>query len=858
MIPLNNNTKQTIVAAGLLFVAVVYALLGIADPPSSTTITNEAVSSYLFRTGQRMVVRSNMTETVVQNASIASVLELSTTRQYLIGNGSDSTLVTAAVFDVSGSPVPDGQPVEFVTTDGAFATGSDTVYTLTVGGVARVWLKSAFLRGSGTQALVTARTYGASGRIIARTLPVTFFVAAVSGAIVSASRRDISGLVVMVVDASGREAGRDTIGSSGSFFVPVNQSGIYSLRFHFRTAFNDELTVQSSALVEVPAVGGVAPVKPLNTVIGSLVDPVTEQPVKRQGIPVMLYRTSVEQSTAGRQLPAMTYTDGKGTFVFDSLGSGDTEIHVIDVRYAGRLAVRQLQEGRFIVDAHVVVADAPTFEITKTSDKRIAEIGDVVHYTVELLNASPNASLYNVRLIDQLPQSFIYVRGSARREGQEAPDPPDQRKMRWMMADTLAPGRRVKMSYAAQIGAGGLQSDGVNRAYAVADRISGDSITTLVASARVVVRPGVFTDRGIVIGKVFYDANENGLQDNGEPGIPRVELLMEDGTRILTGDDGKYSLPEVRPGQHVIRLNQLTLPFGATPLALRSEFAGDGASRFVRLVDGGIARADFYIAPARQASLSVLFERSGNGAQATYILQYHHIGTPAKVSLVDTLPAGFAFNLASITWKGGKIHPDGKPSRSLLINFPERKANSSDTIRVAIAADSSASGKEIDARSKLVLTYASGKDAVFTGSLQQRTMPTIAASVPLTPAKVETTKQQALADTTQVIAQHRVLPVDTLSANVAKSPALAAVKARPAGGRQKAVRKITSTAVEADTVSVDSSGQLPGFAAQDSLPSAPTHERDITHLLAVIGVAGVVTLLVFLVFRRKRKEEGKQ
>src|ERR1035438_4607854 len=42
----------------------------------------------------------------------------------------------------------------------------------------------------------------------------------------------------------------------------------------------------------------------------------------------------------------------------------------------------------------------------------------------------------------------------------------------------------------------------------------------------------------------------------GEVGVKGVELWMEDGTRITTGDDGKFSLPNVKPGQHVLRVNE--------------------------------------------------------------------------------------------------------------------------------------------------------------------------------------------------------------------------------------------------------------------------------------------------------------
>ena len=79
---------------------------------------------------------------------------------------------------------------------------------------------------------------------------------------------------------------------------------------------------------------------------------------------------------------------------------------------------------------------------------------------------------------------------------------------------------------------------------------------------QVQIQQGVFSDRGLIVGKVFYDDNQNRYQDSGEAGLKGIELMMEDGTRIITGDDGKYSVPDIAAGDHVIRLREYTLPKG--------------------------------------------------------------------------------------------------------------------------------------------------------------------------------------------------------------------------------------------------------------------------------------------------------
>lgn len=719
MSSLDRNIRQSVVAALLLVAAAIYALVGIADPPDGTTITNEAISSFLFKTGQRMVVRSNTTETIVQSTSLATILELDLSVSAMVGNGQDSCRVVATVLDAGGNPVPDGQPVEFVTTAGSFSNGNDTTYTLTVNGTAVTWLKSQALTSSQPiTARITASTLGASGQSLTRFLPMLFYAGAVRGKIVSGQGRSVQGMIVVAYTPTREEAGRDTTAADGEFIIPVLRSDVYEIAFRYNTAFGDDITVSASAAITVPASGGVEAVTPLNTIVGNVVDIATGAPIRQAQLPVTLYRRSSNPTSEGRVLPALQLTGERGVFAFDSLAEGTYEALVMDVRYSGKSVLHHAHRGTLIIDADIHLVDSPALEVIKTSNKRIAEIGDVVTYTIEIRNLSASALLMDVRLIDELPHAFVFAPNSARRDTVALPNPEDKRKLEWMVADSLLPGGSIRVSYAALLGAGALDGDGVNTAKAVATNAAGETVQSLEASAQVTVRPGVFTDRGIVIGKIFYDENENAEQDEGESGIRGVELWMEDGSRIITGDDGKYSLPEVRPGQHVIRVNMLTLPFGAEVLALKSESAEDGLTRFVRLAEGGIARTDFYVRKPKQALFEVTYSRSiGQSVTdtivAAYAIQLNAIGAPMRISLTDTLPMGYNFDYQSIAWRGKKLYPDGGKSRSIAIDFPNRSEHSTDTIHVSIFLDSVGVGKSLASNGKLVLAYPRGRDATF-------------------------------------------------------------------------------------------------------------------------------------------------
>lgn len=81
-------------------------------------------------------------------------------------------------------------------------------------------------------------------------------------------------------------------------------------------------------------------------------------------------------------------------------------------------------------------------------------------------------------------------------------------------------------------------------------------------------------DEGTIIGKVFNDVNKNGVQDEclivgteekcsgGEKGVPFVHLATEEGISIVTDENGRYHIPAVKPGRHVIKIDGHSLPEG--------------------------------------------------------------------------------------------------------------------------------------------------------------------------------------------------------------------------------------------------------------------------------------------------------
>jgi hypothetical protein len=110
------------------------------------------------------------------------------------------------------------------------------------------------------------------------------------------------------------------------------------------------------------------------------------------------------------------------------------------------------------------------------------------------------------------------------------------------------------------------------------------------------IRPGIISDCGTIIGRVFVDKNFDGEQQNGEAGIPNAVVLMDDGNRILTDANGLYSVSNVIAGARSLVLDLGSLP-GYTLAPNRHVRERNSQARFVRLEPGGLVRVNFAVTP---------------------------------------------------------------------------------------------------------------------------------------------------------------------------------------------------------------------------------------------------------------------
>ena len=232
--------------------------------------------------------------------------------------------------------------------------------------------------------------------------------------------------------------------------------------------------------------------------------------------------------------------------------------------------------------------------LRKDGSKRQAELGDFIDYALTVTNKTGFA-ITGVSFSDSLPPGFAFVANSARLNGAALANPAGGAGPLLgfdFPTLTLAADQSAMVRYRVRIGVGApTNGDAVNRA-----RAASGPIESNLASWRVRVTGGVFSDDAFAFGKVYLDCKRDGTQSGvDEVGVPGVRLYLENGTHVVTDVEGKWSLYGLKPITHVLRLDQTTLPRGAQLEVFDNRNAGAPESRFVDLKKGEFHKANFII-----------------------------------------------------------------------------------------------------------------------------------------------------------------------------------------------------------------------------------------------------------------------
>jgi len=220
--------------------------------------------------------------------------------------------------------------------------------------------------------------------------------------------------------------------------------------------------------------------------------------------------------------------------------------------------------------------------VIKKVEAKTVQIGDIITYSIKVKNIG-YGRINQVKIVDTFPYNFKYIKGTSKLNSDKFDDPTGKNPYTWEIGDFPINEEKI-LTYRVLIGIDAKPGDQRNGAEVSGISEKGENVIT-TAFATVRVKEGIFRDYGIIIGKVYADINGDGKQQKNEIGLGEISILMENGMSVITDDEGRYSIPAVKPGRHLLMIDMNTLPEGY--------FTNTREPQFIDLPAGGIAKLDF-------------------------------------------------------------------------------------------------------------------------------------------------------------------------------------------------------------------------------------------------------------------------
>jgi len=244
------------------------------------------------------------------------------------------------------------------------------------------------------------------------------------------------------------------------------------------------------------------------------------------------------------------------------------------------------------ITVEVIVSQGLVLQLSKLANRENVHVGEVVTYSVGILNTSA-VDVLDVRIEDLIPPNFRLIRDSVRLDGAPWPNPTGTRPLVFDIgtvpapvdsdgSGTVDPGEpgHMTLSYQLVVTTGAIP--GFYENTAVAKDYCASCLISNEAVARVEISLDPLFDLGTIIGKVFHDRNEDGWQDLDEPGVVNAMVALDDGTYALTDAFGRFHFPAIEAGHRMVKLNMDSLPPGSQ--------ATDSESRVVWATPGLMVR----------------------------------------------------------------------------------------------------------------------------------------------------------------------------------------------------------------------------------------------------------------------------
>ncbi len=278
---------------------------------------------------------------------------------------------------------------------------------------------------------------------------------------------------------------------------------------------------------------------------------------------------------------------------------GQTElVRAVEIRNA---AVQSLIF--FELGVNSTLCDRNQLNLVKSADRSSVQPGDTVVYRLLIQNLS-EVGIDSAMAVDTLPLGFQLIPESVSGmiNGTPAAVVVQQTgsTVTFAVADVIGADQKLEIIYATRVSADAVRGSGRNSATATAQRIDNRfRLQDGPKTHRMSLDPGIYSNCGTLIGRVFEDKNFDGEQQTGEAGIANAVIFLDDGNRVVTDADGLFSLQKVLPGQRTGTLDLVSLPgYTLAPNLYFNE--RNSYSRLVNLAPGGLGRMNFGVTPTFQ------------------------------------------------------------------------------------------------------------------------------------------------------------------------------------------------------------------------------------------------------------------
>lgn len=190
-------------------------------------------------------------------------------------------------------------------------------------------------------------------------------------------------------------------------------------------------------------------------------------------------------------------------------------------------------------------------EITKKANKKKAVIGDIITYDIKITNKS-TLEQTNVNILDEITNGFKYITSSSYLDSTNISDPVINSPATFNIG-TVNGSETVHLSYQVRVSTG-IQP-GEYKTTAIAKHATKGWDLSNRTTYNVEIAQNALFDKGTILGKVFSDVNKNGVQEKQEQGIPGVRIATEYGVVVTTDKDGKFHIPNVPEGTHLLKVD---------------------------------------------------------------------------------------------------------------------------------------------------------------------------------------------------------------------------------------------------------------------------------------------------------------